>query len=105
MALDPVYDLEEAAAYLKVTPHWLKVHARRNHWGTKLGRKRVFTETHLAEILANGSEQPPQIRPARIPHTRDVKPCTPKATPVDKSATLLRARPEAARSYGKQVAS
>lgn len=47
------YDIEQAAAWLKVTPTWLASQARRGlvpH--SRLGRRRVFTEADLQRILA-----------------------------------------------------
>ncbi|MEV7013482.1 hypothetical protein [Streptosporangium sp. NPDC051022] len=98
--MEQVYTLKEAAQLLRKAENWLKVNARKNDWGSKLGRTRLFTETHLAEILASGTSQAAHPR-----KPRPIKAKTPKVVmpnPVaGASVTPLRARPEAARSYGR----
>lgn len=101
MAPERVYEIAEAAPLLKVTENWLKVNARLHGWGTKLGRKRLFTETHLAEILASGVERPTRAGHPRAPRIKAAKSHTPGSLSTDGAVAPLRARPEAARSYGR----
>lgn len=101
MAPERVYEISEAAPLLRVTENWLKVNARLHGWGTKLGRKRLFTEAHLAEILASGVERPTRVEHPRAPRIKAAKSHMPEALSTDRAVTPLRARPEAARSYGR----
>ncbi|MFF4417002.1 hypothetical protein ACFYY8_31160 [Streptosporangium sp. NPDC001559] len=98
--MEQVYSLKQAAELLQRTEHWLKVNARRHNWGSKLGRARVFTEAHLMEILATGTNQAAQARKPRPIKAKAPKVRMPEPV-AGASVTPLRARPEAARSYGR----
>lgn len=60
--LERTYTFEQVAEHLKVVSvYWLKQQVRAgNIECTQLGRKRVFTESQLAKIAAQGVELPGQ---------------------------------------------
>lgn len=104
MALETTYTVDEAVAYLKVVSvYWVKKTARRLGIGTRMARKLVFTEAQLKQLLDAHALEAKQPRAARAPKAKQLRAAKPKpmAAPVPGSVTVLRARPERARSYGR----
>jgi hypothetical protein len=103
---EPLYTVEEAVAYLKVvSPYWVKKTARRLGIGTRMARKLVFTEAQLKQLLDAHALEAKQPKAARTPKATQPRAAKPKPTPapVPGSVTVLRSRPERARSYGRSA--
>lgn len=100
---EQLYTVDEAVAYLKVvTDYWVKRTARRLGIGTRMARKLVFTEAQLKQLLDAHALEAKQPKAARTPKAKPPRAAKPKPmpAPVPGSVTLLRSRPERARSYG-----
>lgn len=106
--LEPVFTVSQAVELLggkeTVTEYWLKKTARELQIGTRLGRKLVFTESQIQQLLDRHALDAQKPKPARRTNTPKPKPAkaAPKPVPVaDRTVTPLQARPERARSYGR----
>lgn len=104
MALPDVYTPAHIAAHLGVSEYYVKRTARRHGIGKVIARQRRFTEADVQEFL-RVHEAAQQPKPSRAPKEKQPRALKPKTAlpPTPDGVTVLRSRPERARSYGRSA--
>lgn len=94
MSADPVfYDAKQAGAIVHRSANWMQVNARKGKIpSSKLGRKRVWTPQHLAEIVRAGEQKP---RPVLVAQPSARRKTGAVAEPVLRARTPRRTRAKA----------
>lgn len=102
MALPEVFTPADIAGLLGVSEYYVKRIARKHGVGMVVARQRRFTADDVQEFFkVHAAAQQPKVATApRVRQPRAQRP-KPAPSPAPGTVTVLRARPERARSYGR----